>query len=62
LAEIPKVRPCESLPQVDDDPVGYPEPMGVSSMNFVASFDVTVVTLRTSIHFVNLSTATWICL
>jgi hypothetical protein len=36
--------------------------MGVSSMNFVASFDVTVVTLRTSIHFVNLSTATWICL
>jgi hypothetical protein len=34
----------------------------MSSMNFVASFDVTVVTARTSIHFVNLSTTTRMCL
>jgi hypothetical protein len=25
LAEVPA---CKSLPQVSDDPVGYPEPMG----------------------------------
>jgi hypothetical protein len=28
LAEVPEVRPYKSLPQVSDDPVGYPEPMG----------------------------------
>jgi hypothetical protein len=30
----------------------------MSSMNFAASFDVTVLTAQTSIHLVNLSTAT----
>jgi hypothetical protein len=30
----------------------------MSSMNFATSFDVTVATGRTSIHLVNLSTAT----
>jgi hypothetical protein len=34
----------------------------MSSMNFAASFDVTVATARTSIHLVNLSTTTRICL
>jgi hypothetical protein len=34
----------------------------MSSMNFAASFDVTVVTAQTSIHLVNLSTTTKICL
>jgi hypothetical protein len=31
-------------------------------MNFAASFDVTVVMARTSIHLVNMSTATRLCL
>jgi hypothetical protein len=34
----------------------------MSSMTFAASFDVTVSTTRTSIHLVNLSTATRMCL
>jgi hypothetical protein len=34
----------------------------LSFMNFAASFDVTVATARTSIHLVNLSTATRMCL
>jgi hypothetical protein len=34
----------------------------MSSMNFAASFDVIVVTSRTSIHLVILSIATRMCL
>jgi hypothetical protein len=34
----------------------------LSFMNFAASFDVTVAMARTSIHLVNLSTATRMCL
>jgi hypothetical protein len=34
----------------------------MSSMNFTASFGVTVLTAQTSIHLVNLSTATRMCL
>jgi hypothetical protein len=33
----------------------------MSSMNFATSFDMTIATVRTSIHLVNLSTATRMC-
>jgi hypothetical protein len=61
LAKILEVKLCEGCSQVDDDSVGYAKAV-VSSMNFAASFDMTVVMARTSIHFVNLSTATRMCL
>jgi hypothetical protein len=62
LAEIPGVRPSKGLFQVDDDPVRYPNRWVMSSMNFAASFDVTLETVRTSIHLVIFSTTTRMCL
>jgi hypothetical protein len=57
LVEIPKDRASEGCAQVGDDPVGYTE-----AMNFAASSDVTFAKGRTSIHLMNLSTATSMCL
>jgi hypothetical protein len=62
LAKVPEVRPCKGLFQVGDNPVGYPNWWVMSSMNFAASFDVTVLTARTSIHLVDLSPTTKMCL
>jgi hypothetical protein len=62
LAEIPEVRPSKGLFQVGDDPFRYPNRWVMSSMNFAASFDVTLEAERTSIHLVILSTATRMCL
>jgi hypothetical protein len=41
---------------------GTPKWWVMSSMNFAASFDVMVAAARMSIHLVNLSTATRMCL
>jgi hypothetical protein len=42
--------------------LGTPNRWVMSSMNFVASFDVTLAIAQTSIHLVNLSTTTRMCL
>jgi hypothetical protein len=42
--------------------LGTPKRWVISSMNFAAYFDMTVATAQTSIHLVNLSTATRMCL
>jgi hypothetical protein len=62
LAKIPKGRASESFAQVGDDPVGNTETCVMSLMNFAASSDVTFATGWTSIHLLNLSTATSMCL
>jgi hypothetical protein len=62
LVEILDVRPCEGLPRLVTILLGTPKRWMMSSMNFAASFDVTVAMARTSIHLVNFSTATRMCL
>jgi hypothetical protein len=54
--------PVKALPRSGTILLGTPNRWVMSSMNFAVYFDVTVVTARTSIHLVNLSTATRMCL
>jgi hypothetical protein len=62
LVEIEKSDPVKAFPRSVTILLGTPNRWVMSSMNFATSFDVTVSTRRTSIHLVNLSTATRMCL
>jgi hypothetical protein len=57
-----KSDPVKAFPRSVTILLGTPNRWVMSYMNFAASFDVTVVMVRTSIHLVNLSTATRMCL
>jgi hypothetical protein len=57
-----KSDPVKALPRSVTILLGTPNRWVMSSMNFAASFYVTVATTRTSIHLVNLSTTTRMCL
>jgi hypothetical protein len=57
-----KSDPVKAFPRSVTVLLGTPNRWVMSSMNFTASFDVTVLTARTSFYLVNLSTATRMCL
>jgi arginine/lysine/ornithine decarboxylase len=57
-----KSDPVKAVPRSVTILLGTPNRWVMSSMNFAASFDVTVATARTWIHLVNLSIATRMCL
>jgi hypothetical protein len=62
LVEVQKSDPVKALPRSVTILLGTPNRWVMSSTNFAASFDVTVATEWTSIHLVNFSTATRMCL
>jgi hypothetical protein len=62
LAESQKTERVKVVPRSVMILLGTPKRCLMSLMNLTASFDVTFVTGQTSIHLVNLSTATWMCL
>jgi hypothetical protein len=62
LTEIPKGGSSKGCTQVGNDPVRHTEAVCDVSDELCRFFDVTFATGRTSIHLVNLSTATSMCL
>jgi hypothetical protein len=62
LEKSQKSDPVKAFPRSVTILLGTPNRWVMSSMNFAASFDMTVATVWISIHLVNLSTATRMCL